>query len=160
MTGVRVETRGNARYREAIQVGGSVRLRAAPTGRALKRIAFETQGKAQNKLRRGGSLAPAPSVLTSRTGTGRRAIGVDLASLPTSAATGSALGYMAGHETGGNFRVRAQRRRSRKGNVHRVRAHRRRVPKREWLRPAVDDIIPNRASAILVEEHERELARI
>ena len=137
--------------------------------RSLRRIALETQARATNKIRRGGSLRPAPSVLTSRTGTGRRSISTDLGSLPHSATVGSNLGYMALHEEGGSItrpahsvvahtRTVAFGRKLPRFNVpgYSVRAHSARYPARPWLSPAVDEMVPDRASAIVVDEWESE----
>ena len=139
-------------------------------GRTLKRIALETQELAANNLIRGGSQAAVSGKLTSRTGTGRRSIGVDFGSLPLSASVGSHLKYMAVHETGGTFSVPS----------HQVAEHTRTVvfgrkvapfkvpsftrgghsatfPARPWLGPAIDRMVPTRAEEILRQEIEGEL---
>ena len=137
----------------------------APVGRAMRRIGLETQARATNKMRRGGSLAPAPSVLTSRTGTGRRSISTDFGSLPFVVAVGSPLEYMAVHESGGTVSVPAHSVRQHTRTVafgrtvkpftvpsHTRRAHTARFPRRPWLEPAVDEMVPERASQIIVDE--------
>jgi len=53
---------------------------------------------ASKHMKRGGKQPPVPGILTSRTGTGRRSIRVNLSGLPRVAETGSDLIYMAFHE--------------------------------------------------------------
>ncbi len=101
------------------------------TNRAFRRIATEVaSNSAQNKILRGGGKGPAVAgILTSRTGIGRASIASDFADLPKSSSVGSRLIYMAFHEDpdGGA---------------------------RPWLKPAVDDMVPDRAETILVREWE------
>lgn len=136
-------------------------------GRTLRRIVLETQELAANNLIRGGSQAPVSGKLTSRTGTGRRSIGVDFGSLPLSASVGSTLKYMAVHETGGTFSVPSHQVGEHTRTVvfgrkvapfrvpsYTVSGHSARYPARPWLGPAVDKMVPTRAAEILRQEIE------
>ncbi len=159
-----------------VEIDGAQRLAAefarlnptanpAPVGRAMRRIGLETQRIATGKIRRGGGLKPAPSVLTSRTGTGRRSISTDFSSLPFTVRVGSDLAYMAVHEFGGSVNVPDHSVRSHTRTVvfgrtvapftvpqFNVSSHTARYPRRAWLQPAVDEMVPTRAQAIIVKE--------
>lgn len=136
--------------------------------RSLRRITLLTQKiAAQEKMKRGGQGAPLPNKLTSRTGTGRRSISTDFGALPRAASVGSSLNYMRVHEEGGTFvaslaRVGAHTRTvvfGRTVSPFTVPAYTRsgysfKMPRRAWLEPAVDDVLP-RAPDIAAEEWER-----
>jgi phage gpG-like protein len=125
---------------------------------ALLRAALLVQRvAAQKKIKRGGEGKPLPHVLTSRTGTLRRSIGVDRGPLPGAVDVGTALKYGGVHETGGVFGIPR----------HTVAAHARRgpfsrgpysarFPKRPFLVPALEDIVP-RLPDIFVEEIQKVL---
>jgi phage gpG-like protein len=137
---------------------------------ALLRAALLVQRvAAQKKIKRGGEGKPLPHVLTSRTGTLRRSIGVDRGPLPGAVDVGTALKYGGVHETGGVFGIPR----------HTVAAHARRMafgrrvaafnvgpfsrgpysarfPKRPFLVPALEDIVP-RLPDIFVEEIQKVL---
>ncbi len=165
---IRTEVVGGARL-AALYARLDIKKNPAPVGRALRRIALETQRIATGKIRRGGSLRPAPTVLTSRTGTGRRSIATDFSSLPFTAVVGSDLAYMAVHETGGTVNKPASQVSAHTRTVVFGRtvapfqvpgytrgAHTATYPPRPFLGPAVDDMVPGRAQTIIVEEWERE----
>ena len=84
-------------------------------GRWIRQAAFRVQKNAADEQiirgggisRRGPERAPDPKRLTSRTGTLRRSIGVNLGPLPRAAEVGTALEYGVVHETGGTFRFGA-----------------------------------------------------
>ncbi len=173
MTAIRVEVVGAEKLLAAFQRVNPT-ANPQPVGRALRRIALETQAKATNKIRRGGSLKPARGVLTSRTGTGRRSISTDFSSLPFTSKVGSTLGYMALHEGDGgagttvnvpSHAVKSHTRTVVFGRTvspfsvpgYTVRAHSARYPRRPWLEPAVDEMVPDRASTIIVQEQEAAL---
>lgn len=139
-------------------------------GRFLRRMVLEVQrNAAQEQMIRGGGGPPHPSRLTSRTGTGRRSISVNLAPLPLAAEVGSDLAYMALHETGGLVSVPSTQVQSHIRKVvfgrtvapFTVPAFTRgaftyRARKRPWLAPAVDAVL-RRAPDIAVSLWEREL---
>ena len=110
--------------------------------KSLLESAFVVQSNAQNQIKRGGSAAPLPDRLTSRTGTGRRSITVERAALPFAIDIGTNLRYMAVHETGGTFTIPAHSRTSSTGTRHRVRSHVARFPKRAFLVPGFNKSIP------------------
>ncbi len=163
----------------SVQVTGAAELQAAfdkftPSknprfvSNSLKRITLEVQTNAASfQIRRGGGLAPAPTVLTSRTGTLRRAISTDFGGLPFKATVGNTLKYAALHESGGrvnvprkfvkgHFRTKAFGKTFPRFRVKGffVNPHKATFPKRPWLQPAVDAIVPRRAQAIVIEEWE------
>ncbi len=123
----------------------------------LRTLAFNTQSiAAQKKIIRGGSGPAVKGKLTSRTGTGRRSIGVDLSGAPRFAEVGSSLGYMALHETGGrvniprkfvkgHFRTQAFGKTFDRFRVKGffVNPHKANFPPRPWLAPAVKDALKN-----------------
>ena len=82
----------------------SPKKNSAWVARALVKAALETQKiAAKEKIKRGGKGPPVPHILTSRTGTLRRSIRVNRASLPTAIEVGSDLIYAVVHELGGRF---------------------------------------------------------
>lgn len=121
---------------------------------ALTRSALRVQAvAAKESMIRGGKQPPHPTRLTSRTGTGRRSIAVDRSELPFRVSIGSALKYMALHETGGEVLVsgaivRAHTRKSAFGKrrkpfqvpQHYRSAHSANFPARPWLAPAVTKV--------------------
>lgn len=133
---------------------------------ALRKSALRVAAvAAKDEIIRGGKQPPHPTRLTSRTGTGRRSIGVDfphtdpeIATIgsqlrPSSVRIGSFLGYMALHETGGEVLVRgaivrAHMRKSAFGKrrkpfqvpQHYRSAHSANFPARPWLAPAVTKV--------------------
>ena len=113
--------------------------------RALTKSGLLVQRNAALKqMIRGGRQAPAPTKLTSRTGTGRRSIRVDRSGLRQFYVDiGSDLRYMQLHETGGLV--------SRRG-------HSFRMPRRAYMAPAlaaVQDSFP----AVFTKEWSKELAK-
>ncbi len=153
--GLRVRVIGGREYDRALAAHTpSSNPRIAAT--VLRTAALRTQDvAAREEIISGGNQPPHPTRLTSRSGTGRRSISVNLAGLPNFSEAGSDLGYMAAHEKGGTFGV----------PVHTVSSHRRTVvfgrrvsppfmvpsfqrgpytmtlPRREWLRPATDKVV-------------------
>lgn len=109
---------------------------------SLTQSAFVVQANAQNQIKRGGSAAPLPNRLTSRTGTGRRSITVERAALPFAIDIGTNLRYMALHETGGTVTIPSHRRTSSTGTTHRVRSHTARFPQRAFLVPGYNKSVP------------------
>lgn len=102
---------------------------------SLLQSAFVVQANAQNIIKRGGSAAPLPDRLTSRTGAGRRSIGIERAALPLAIDIGTNLRYMALHETGGAVTIPSHTRRSSAENSFRVRSYVARFPARPFLVP-------------------------
>lgn len=142
---------------------------------ALLRAGFLLQKvAAQKKIRRGGATKkgasrPLLGVLTSRTGTLRYSIGVDRGPLPRAVEVGSDLKYAGVHETGGTFGIRShfvdEHTRTmafgrRVGSFtiprHFRMGHDARFPKRPYLVPALDEVIPD-LPRIFVEEIEKVL---
>lgn len=121
---------------------------------SLRKAALRVQSVAASEsIIRGGKQRPHPTRLTSRTGTGRRSIGVDYGELPARVSIGSALGYMALHEQGGTVLVpgsivAAHRRKTAFGKrvkpftvpQHYRSAHSATFPPRPWLAPALDKV--------------------
>jgi len=114
--------------------------------RALVKSALLVQKiAAEDKIKRGGKGPPLARILTSRTGTLRRSIGVNRASLPFAVEVGTGLIYGAVHETGwsGTQHVPAHTRTvafGRKVSPFRVNAFSRHVryQARPFLAPALD----------------------
>tara|TARA_Y100000310_G_scaffold336656_1_gene421795 strand:+ start:807 stop:1346 length:540 start_codon:yes stop_codon:yes gene_type:complete len=160
--GVRTKLTGGEALARALERAHPSSQRIA--GDVLRKLALHTAKiAAEDKIKRGGVRKfafgvgvskPLPNKLTSRTGTGRRSIGVNLAPLPNAAEVGSDLEYMAVHEAGGriniprkfvkaHFRTVAFGRkvgRFRVGGFY-VNPHKANYPRRPWLEPAVDDVL-------------------
>ena len=101
----------------------------------LEKIVNAVQSiSAEEKIIRGRQgLPPLASKLTFRHGGAARSIGVDLSGLPSFAEVGSILLYPLLHEFGlGKF------------------------PKRAWLDPAIDDVVPEKSERWAVEFWERQ----
>jgi len=151
--GVRTKLTGGEALARALERAHPSSQRIA--GDVLRKLALHTAKiAAEDKIKRGGKSPALPNKLTSRTGTGRRSIGVNLAPLPNAAEVGSDLEYMAVHEAGGriniprkfvkaHFRTVAFGRkvgRFRVGGFY-VNPHKANYPRRPWLEPAVDDVL-------------------
>ncbi len=103
------------------------------TSDTLEAIAFRVQELSALKIVRGRQqLPPLPKQLTFRHGGAARSIGVDLSGLPRRSETGSILLYPMLHEFGLG------------------------TPQRQWLEPAVDDVIPDEAESLAAKFWERQ----
>ncbi len=103
------------------------------TSDTLEAIAFRVQALSSLKIVRGRqSLPPLPSQLTFRKGKAVESIGVDLSGLPSRSETGSILLYPMLHEFGLG------------------------TPQRQWLEPAIDEVIPDEAQSLAVKFWERQ----
>lgn len=121
---------------------------------ALKKCAAIGQADAAKKqIIRGGKGRPHPTRLTSRKGTGRRSIRINLGG-PVFAEYGTDLKYMAAHEFGGTFDVpsvwvRSHSRRVAFGKKrkrftvpgHLRMGHEMKIPPRPFLAPSLDIVI-------------------
>lgn len=167
--GIRISVSGGDKYGRALKrLTPSQNAKVKSDG--LRKIALEVQRiAAGEKIIRGGKQAPHRSRLTSRTGTGRRSIRTNFSGLPNVSVVGSDLIYMAVHEQGGPFSFRASTVRSHTRRVafgkrlapftvpsHTRRAHTARYPRRQWLEPAVDDVVPRKSERIMAEFWERQ----
>ncbi len=131
---------------------------------------------ARKQIRRGGggkrnAAAVHPSRLTSRTGTLRGSIRVDRRGLPHSISVGSDLNYAAVHEFGGRVSVKASRVPAHQRTVafgvrrapfnvpsHTRKAHAATFPRRSFIKPAGDFVLP-KLPGIFLKEWEREARR-
>ena len=136
----------------------------------LQRDAAKNQILAGGGGKKSGLTKPHKSYLTSRHGTLRRSIRVNRGPLPFAIEVGTDLGYGAMHETGGTFSVRAHTRPRKVKGVRiggrmalsrghtgpiRVKAHSMKVPKRPFLKRALDRIAP-RFGDIVVKHWKKE----
>ncbi len=134
---------------------------------ALKNIAVVGMRDAKKRhILARGKRPPVARRLTSRTGTGRRSIGLNLGG-PVFAEYGTDLGYMAMHEEGGTFPVKqslvrehtrrkafGKRRKAFTVPMHTRKAHSMRVPPRPFLEPSMA-MMEKRGPDILLKALER-----
>ena len=137
----------------------------------LRAVALAVQANAAKlQMFPGGKGPPRANQLTSRTGTGRRSIRTNFAKLPGESQVGSDLKYMAAHEAGGQFTIKSHsvREHTRKFAFGKKlapfkvptftrKAHSATFPKRPWLQPAIDEIVPSKAERIMVDFWERQV---
>lgn len=110
--------------------------------KSLLESGFVVRANAQSFIKRGGSAAPLPDRLTSRTGTGRRDIRLERAALPFAVDVGVTLRYMAVHEGGGTFTIPAHTRTSSTGTRFSVRSYIAKFPARPFLVPGYNKSVP------------------
>lgn len=101
-------------------------------------------------IKRGGKGKPLPHKLTSRTGTLRRSIRVNVVGL-TIVDVGTDLAYGPPHERGGLTSVPAHSRRVASGRRVQVRAHQKHFPKRPFMQPGLDLSRPGMAKIMAAE---------
>lgn len=178
--GLDVNTTGGPEYTRMLRSAGP-RDNPRIMSLALRQIALLTQSiSTREKIHAGGRSVPLPRALTSRTGTGRRSIRTDFSKLPGEAAVGSDLKYMSAHEEGGSFSVKASKVGPSKVKSHKRtkafgktfspfkvpahtrkahsrKAHTLKLPRRAWLEPAVDDVVPRRAEEIVAKNWQERL---
>jgi len=166
--GVKTELKGAVEYsRQLTSLIPSKNPKIRAVG--LRALALEVQTvSAREKIKRGGKGAPLKSKLTSRTGTGRRSIRTDFSRLPGQSAVGTDLRYMAAHEKGGAFSVKASTvsahtRTKAFGKTvkpfkvpkYKRKAYTLNLPKRPFIEPAVDQVVPSRAQQIFLRAWEK-----
>jgi hypothetical protein len=168
--GIKATVTGGKAYEAALKKL-SPRENAKVKSLGLRAIAVAVQENAAKfQMYPGGKGPPRARQLTSRTGTGRRSIRTNFSKLPGESQVGSDLKYMAAHEAGGQFTIKAHsvRQHTRKFAFGRKlapftvptfmrKAHSATFPKRPWLEPAVDEIVPSKAERIMVDFWERQV---
>lgn len=170
--GIKTTTTGGKEYTRAIS-SASLRDNPKILSTGFRKLGLLVQSvAAREKIHPGGRSKPLPRALTSRTGTGRRSIRTDFSRLPGEVSIGSDLKYMAAHEQGGTFSVKAatvaaHTRTKAFGKTfkpfkvpsHTRKAHTLRLPRRAWLEPAVDAVVPARSEEIFARTWEERIGR-
>ncbi len=113
--------------------------------KALLRLGLAIQEDARlNQIKRGPSIKAAPlkSQLTRRTGQLAGTIRPDVSKIPRELDVFTDSPYGGVHEFGGLIAIPAHSRTSKKGNTHKVKSHTARFPKRPFLEPALEAVVP------------------
>ena len=159
---INVGVKGDKEYKKAV-FRTQPRNNRSITGAGVRAVALKTQSiSTRTKIHPGGSSKPLSHAITSRTGTGRRSVRVNFSLNAGWAEVGSDLRYMAVHESGGTFTIKSHTVAKHTRTVafgkkfapftvpaYKVKSHKAKFPKRAWLEPAVDEVLP-RAPGICV----------
>lgn len=169
---LKTEIRGGKEYVRGLK-SVNPKLNPKAKSQGLKKIGFEVaRVSAKLHMVAGRSkTAPAlPRKLTNRSYMSVGSIAVNLGRLPNEVQVGSHLKHMAVHERGGTVSfpaksVRAHTRNKAFGRkvkpftvpAHTVSGYTARFPRRAWLEPGVDEVVPRRAEQIMAAMWERQV---